>query len=217
MSPENQFWWNWSVNVAVAIATLGAVLVALFGDWIKAHLFSPKLNVSLRNTFGDKTKTRLEWFDENGLRQSRMADSRYYHLAVSNGVRWPAATQTQVYLQRVEEPGPDGELQTTWAGEIPMEWMHQSIYPAARTVGPVAYCDLCSVLEDKWLQLHTIIAPNNLEVLRKTKTTLVVSLQAKSSEAESPIARFKISWDGKWEAGDTEMKRHLVVTDVTGK
>lgn len=37
MSPNQQFWWNWVVNAAVALATLLAVLAALFGDWFRSQ------------------------------------------------------------------------------------------------------------------------------------------------------------------------------------
>ena len=214
MSTESQFWWNWWVSLSAAAATLAAVLVALFGDWIKSRLFSPKLALRLRNTIGEKTIVELQWQTEQGL-QKRNEEGRYYHVRVSNQVRWPSANQTQVYILRVEEPGPDGELQVTWSGELPVQWTHQAIYPVARTIGPGAYCDLCSVVKNKWVQLHPLIFPNNFPLQWRSAATLVVSLQARGNEGESPISRFQIAWDGKWADGDTEMTRHLVVKDVT--
>jgi len=216
MSAESQFWWNWLVSLGGAIATLAAVLVALFGDWIKSRLFSPKLTLSLKNTIGEKTTVTSQWQTDQGLQQ-RNEDARYYHVNVSNQVRWPSANQTQVYLLRVEEPGPDGELQVTWAGDLPVQWTHQSIYPMARTIGPSAYCDLCSIVKGKGVQLHPLIVPNNFPLQKATATTLVVSLQARGNEGESPISRFQIAWNGNWDDGDTEMSRHLKVRDVTEK
>jgi hypothetical protein len=35
LTTEQQFWRNWGTNVAVAVATFLAVIVALFGDWIR--------------------------------------------------------------------------------------------------------------------------------------------------------------------------------------
>jgi hypothetical protein len=70
-------------------------------------------------------------------------------------------------------------------------------------------------VKEKWIQLHPLIVPNNFPAQKLNATTLVVSLQAKGNEGESPIARFKISWDGKWEDGDIEMTGHLVVKDIT--
>lgn len=216
MNAESQFWWNWWVSLGAAVTTLAAVFVALFGDWIKSRLFSPKLALSLRNSVGEKTTVTLQWQTEQGLQQ-RNEEARYYHVRVSNQVRWPSSNQTQVYLLRVEVPGPDGELQVTWSGELPVQWTHQAIHPVARTIGSGAYCDLCSVVKGKWVQLHPLIVPNNFPLQWRTAATLVVSLQARGNEGESPISRFQIAWDGKWADGDTEMTRHLVVKDITEK
>lgn len=217
MSAENNFWWNWWVNFGVAVATFTAVLVALFGEWIRAHLFSPNIMIELRSKTGEKTRVTLQYQDEKGEAHQRTEDARYYHVKVSNWVRWPIASQVQVYLIRLEEPGPDGELKMTWSGEIPIQWMHQQIHPLARTIGPAAYCDLCSVVKNKWVQLHPLIVPNNHLMLWKKPMTIVAGLQARANEGESAITRFQISWDGKWEDGDTEMACHLVVKDITEK
>ncbi|MBN1290414.1 MAG: hypothetical protein JXB48_01120 [Candidatus Latescibacteria bacterium] len=213
MREDSQFWWNWWVKFGATIATFAAVLIALFGDWIKSHLFSPKLVLSLRNNKGEKTIVTFQLQTEQG-QQTQNVDARYYHVKVSNAVRWPIASQTRVFLLSIEEPGPDGELQITWSGELPVQWTHQTIHPFNRTIGPTAYCDLCSVLKDKWIQLHPIIIPNNFPMKKSIATTLVVSLQAKSNEGESAIVRFKIAWDGKWDDGDVEMSHHLVIKEV---
>lgn len=147
----------------------------------------------------------------------RSEAARYYRVKVTNRVPWPSASQVQVLLLRVEESGPDGEMQPIWSGDLPIQWMHQEIYPPARAIGPFAFCDLCSAVKHKWIQLHPIIVPNNFPIKRRSATTLVLSLQARGTEGESPVARFQIAWDGKWEDGDTEMARHLVVKDVTQK
>lgn len=95
MSDDSQFWWNWWVSLGAALATLGAVVVALFGEWLKARLFAPTLVLELRDSRGERTIAKLEWQNEQGA-QSRLEDARYYHLKVSNQARWPSATQTQV-------------------------------------------------------------------------------------------------------------------------
>ena len=170
--------------------------------------------LSLRDDTGERTKVTLQWQSEKGLQQ-RTEEARYYHVRVENQVRWPSANQTAVYVLKVEEPGLDGELRVRWSGELPVKWMHHEIHPVLRTIGPGAYCDLCSVVKGEWLQLHPLIAPNNFSLQRRDPTIMVVSLQAKGNEGESPISRFKIAWDGKWDDSDFEMKRHLIVTDVS--
>jgi hypothetical protein len=42
-----EFWWNWFVQLAIAIGTIGAVIVALFGNRFRAFLLPPRLKLSL--------------------------------------------------------------------------------------------------------------------------------------------------------------------------
>ena len=75
-------------------------------------------------------------------------DARYYHVRVSNTRRrWSPATDAQVVLIRMEEPGPDGAFQVTWVGDVPMRWRNQESSPLTRTIGHEADCDLCCVGE----------------------------------------------------------------------
>lgn len=215
MDADSQFWWNWWVRLAAAIATTLAVLVALFGDWVRSRLFQPKLKLELRNPSGEKTKIRWNEQTQQGLKEM-MAEVRYYHVRVSNQRRWPSATQVQVYLMLVEEPGPDSKPQITWSGDLPIQWVHQAINPLSRTIGAAYSCDLCSVVKDKYVQLHLLVSPHNLPVQRPGPMQLILSLQARGNEGVSAISRFQIAWDGKWADGDHEMMRHFVVRDITG-
>src|ERR1700730_15280397 len=45
---EPGFWWNWWVQVAVAVGKMVPLLYALFGDWLRA----PKLRLSFANASG---------------------------------------------------------------------------------------------------------------------------------------------------------------------
>jgi hypothetical protein len=73
------------------------------------------------------------------------------------------------------------------------------------------------VVKDKWLQLHLLVRPFNLDVERRAATTLVLSLQAHANESDSPVLRVKIAWDGKWHDGSQEMRRHLTVEPIDEK
>jgi len=212
MTPDEQFWWNWWVNLAVAAGTLAAVVIALFGEWLRARMFRPKLVIALDNPLGVPTPVQLT--SPNG--ESRMEAGRFFHIRVTNSARWPAATQVQVNLLRIEEPGPDGGWQMKWAGEVPLRWSLQEIRPLTRVIGPAALCDLCSVVKGKWVELHPLIVPHNLAELarRREKVQMIVTLQALSAEANSDLVRFKIAWDGGWKDDEAEMEEHLVIRAV---
>ncbi|PYT66222.1 MAG: hypothetical protein DMG39_27220 [Acidobacteria bacterium] len=81
VNPDQQFWWNWGVNLSVAVFTFLAVLVALFGEKLRARFFPPILKLKLLRKEGEKAPlTRL---NEQGVVE-HVDDSRYYHLHVWN-------------------------------------------------------------------------------------------------------------------------------------
>lgn len=93
-----------------------------------------------------------------------------------------------------------------------MTWRHQEVHPLVRTIGAAADCDLCRVEKDgKALTLLPIITPFSLKARWDSQCKVVAWLQAKSNLTDSPIIRVQISWDGSWEDGENEMKRHLEV------
>jgi len=209
----SEFWMNWAVQFAVAVGTVGAVFVALFGEAFRAKFFPPHLSLRLADALGEGTRVSI--FPPPGVTtQPRPEDARYYHLLVTNSRRWSPATETRVVLLQVEQPGPDGILQIRWRGDIPLGWRHGGILPPYRTVGPDAFADLCSVIKGKWLQIHTLIAPNNLETIHRQAVTLVVSIQAQAAEANSNILRIRIAWDGGFDTGTQEMRRHITVEEM---
>jgi hypothetical protein len=116
-----------------------------------------------------------------------------------------------VALIRVEEPTADGALAVSWAGDVPLTWKHQQLYPVFRTIGPTSEVDLCSVVKEKWLQVHPLVVASSLESVRRGSAKLVLSVQAQSNECESNVLRIAVTWDGKWHDGAEEMKRHITI------
>jgi hypothetical protein len=211
MGQEQQFWWNWWASVAVAVATFLAVAVALFGTWLRSKLFPPVLRLSLLSVEGEAGQIQR-------VGNEARENARFYHVRVSNGRRLVSpATNVQVFLIRVEEPGPDGALQVAWFGNVPMTWRDQQLYPLLRTVGPGIDCDLCTVGEQNWLTLSVLIAPFSLQARREAAGTIVVSLQARSNQTDSPICRIQLAWNGRWDNGVSEMRRNLVIRELSGR
>jgi hypothetical protein len=197
------FWWNWWVQVAVAVGTISAAIVALVvaisGDRLKHRWFPPKLKLTLLDPEG--THAVLG----NGT------IGRWYHVLVHNEARWSNANQVRVLLLQVEEPAPNGALQITWTGAAQLIWENQSLYPAARTVGADARADLLAVLEAGVLQLQLAIIPFNLKFQREEPCRLTLTLQARGDEGDSEPLRVTVSWDGKWDSGAKEMRQHLIL------
>jgi hypothetical protein len=150
----------------------------------------------------------------------RPEKSRYYHLKVSNPRRKADAVHgVSVTLQRVERKGKDGQYHETWSGDIPMVWRNELPGGEKKVIGTWAESDLCSAIRDKFLTLHVKVMPNDLkwryEVGHDVPIDIVVTVQARGNEVDSDVARWRIFWDGKWEDGDLEMRKHFHVTQWT--
>jgi hypothetical protein len=188
----------------LAAVTCGGLGGAIFTWWINRRFRLPP--VLTPNLVLDE--------GERGMIQQQgggFEDARYYHLRISNSRRWSPATDVQVFLVRVVERGEDGSSQVTWVGDIPMRWRNQESSTLTRTIGPAADCDLCCVGRSGWIQLLPLIIPYSLPVRRTEPCRLVMSMQVRSTQADSPIFSIEISWDGKWDDGDTEIKQHLKI------
>jgi hypothetical protein len=88
MVDTSHFWWQWSVEFAVALATFAAVAVALFGDWIRARFLSsiskPDITFTVADPLGQNIRARWLTVDSAGKEETRDASARYYHLRISN-------------------------------------------------------------------------------------------------------------------------------------
>lgn len=212
-----QFWSNLAAQVAIAIGTIGAVVVALFGNKLRATFAPPRLFLRLLDNRGTETPVILTAPD--GSRRETV--SRWYHLRVENGRRWSPATQVQVFLLRIEEPDAAGQYRAIWTGELPIRWRYQEIHPLVRSIGYGADVDLCSVVKEKWFQLHPVIEPIefrdsdaeqvSLRIKRREGFNMALTLQARGLETDSNRIRVLIHWDGAWADDPEVMQRHLVV------
>ena len=166
MTPDQQFWWNWTVGVAGVAANLLVVLVALFGERFWSWEFPPTLKIKLLERFGEKT---VAVGQQNGV--TIRNDVRFFHLQVWNERRkWSPAHGVQVFLTSIEEVGPNGKYQVTWVGNVPMRWRDQEVVPVTATLGAPKDADILMVgKQDLVLSLMPLIAPNNLPVHRQGK------------------------------------------------
>ena len=197
------------MNVGIAAGTILAVLVALFGEQLKAKFLPPKLRINLRDQRGEKTI--LARSSPSGTVE-HLDDVRYFHVRISNQRRTSPAHGVQVYLTTIQEPKLNGYFQTVWVGEVPLQWRDQQVNTITQTIGADKDCDFCMVRkEERTLYLLPLVVPNNLNARRKGACSFVASLQARSNEADSETVHIEVKWDGRWEDNDIEMQQHLVV------
>jgi len=209
MDSDQQFWWTWWVRLGGTVFTLFAVIVALFGEKLRARWFPPILKLKILRKEGERAPiTRL---NQQGVTQ-HVDDARYFHLHVWNERRGSPAEQVQVFLTRRYEPGPRDEPQLAWVGNVPLRWRDQEFVALLQTVGAAKDCDFCMVLRNGGtLSLMPLILPNSLNARRQGRCRFIACVQVRSNQADSQEIRIEVAWDGLWEDGDTEMQRHLEI------
>jgi hypothetical protein len=149
---------------------------------------------------------------------SHVDDIRYYHLKIWNQRRWSPASSVQVFLTRIEEFGPDGLLQTNWAGNVPLRWRDQEFVPLVQSVGAAKDVDFCFVRKhEAKLTLMPLLNPNNLSRERIGPCRFVARIEARSNEVDVEPFNLEVAWDGKWDDGDIEMSKHLAVKEFKRK
>lgn len=221
---------KWIIDGLIAFGTVGAVIVALFVQPFGRKFFRPRLKLTCPKAFGSIIPVRVIPTTSGltaqqpgllGQQQPTSLQARYCQVTVSNLRRWSPATEVRVLLMQVEEPGPDGIPQITYAGELPIVWQHSQLFPLARTIGPDAIADLFSVVKNGALHLQTQIVPFNLQTRREASTasplTLILTVQAFATEVASNALRIQVNWDGGWHDGEKEMGRYLTVRDVSAQ
>ena len=195
-----------ATQLIVAFGTIAVAIVAVWGDFIRSVLASPKLRVSLYNRKGEPTK----YGDGRNV--------RYYHLVVKNDRAWAPAKNVLVHITLLERPGPDGEWQPAmYSGQVPLIWQFGDYYSGLPAIGRERICDLGRIPEGGGFELKTQFRPNNFDCSVKGNQSTRVHLQAVSDNGHSNVLVLEIAWDGKWNLGSKEMATHLIIKEVSGK
>lgn len=195
MTEGARFWWDWWVQLFVAVGTCGAVIVAVLGDWIKARIAG--LSISMENRFGVYTPTQIAINGQPVAGGRR--EGRYYQLRVRN--RWPPflAEDVHVFLLRVDELTEDGNIISTWQGEIPLNWQHKDFWPGGRTIGNPPNADLFATSSDGALTLQLAFVALNITPAWKKAVNLRLVLEARGRASASKPFAVGVNWDGRWD------------------
>jgi len=193
------------LGALVAVGTIGAVIVALFHDYLKPR---PRISMKVLDTQGHLVPVSSQQGDEP-------SEARYFHLKVTNTRRGTRANGVQIFLTHIQKKGPDDRYSTYWVGDLPMRWRHQEVHPLQRVVGPDLDCDLCSVHKDGPVRLETLLVPGEFqrEYFPGPNIDVVLTFQARSIEVDSKFYHVRIAWDGKW-PDQSVISTHLVVDEI---
>lgn len=225
MCSDQDFWWNWPVNLGVAAGTLLAVAAALFGSWFQNRFFPPVLLLELVSNHGERTV--IEGADGAGYPGESAA--RFYHIRITNKRRRAPANNTLVYMTRIEERIEGSQYREMWSGNVPLGWRHPDIFSGGQIVGPHVDFDLFSVTHGAWspklqgmlattqrpfLTLYPVSRANNLASYfhRDRPLDIRLTLQARSNEVDSKLYTATIKWTGVWSENDEEMATNLSIS-----
>ncbi len=194
-----------AIQLVVAFGTIVVAVVAIWGNYLRSVLASPRLNLRLYKAEGEPTKYN------NGR------NLRYYHLVVSNKRNWAPAMNVVVHITLLERPGPDGEWRPAmYSGAVPLVWQFGQFYAGLPSIGREHICDLGRIVEGGEFELKTQFHPNNFDITVGENKKARVHLQAVADNAKSNPLVVEVAWDGKWSPGTQEMATHLVVKEVAG-
>jgi len=205
------------IDAAEALGTWAVAIAAIWGGRIQSLLYPPGLKIALENNTGDLTTETLFTRGEDGQITSRQRQGRYFRIVVSNTRkgRWPTAHNAQVLLTTIEAPGPSGQPQVTWRGELPLGWMHGEAFPPVRDIGPPATADFIVVTSENTMHIQTVIEPaSTFQRNYAGPTRLWLTVLARTQEVDSNQLRVEVGWDGKWDAGTAEMGSHFKLSST---
>ena len=196
--------WKIAIEMVAAVAVLILAVLAIWGDWVRSILAAPKLKVSLRSEEGVPTSS------QDG------SPVRYYHLVVSNSRRWAPARNAIPYIRMVERPGPDGQWRPAmFTGPVTLWWQFGKHTPGLPMIGQERICDLARIVQGKNFELVPMFRPNSLDATLEPSMKMRVHVFVNADSGESPDTVIEIAWDGNWVDGAQEMRRHLVLKEVT--
>jgi hypothetical protein len=210
--PAWQFWIDWSVKGLGTFFTFAAVVVALFGPRLRNWFSPPQLKLQLANP--DGMQGSVYTLNRATGQAQEQTKAIWYHARVENKTRATPVAGVHIFLLSIEAPDASGAYQPVWQGNAGLGWRHDP-NPKPKTIGYSAECDLCHVLQTTLeLKLSPLITGQVPDTFRG-RVDLVLTLQARGIEADSLPLRVRVSWNGKWSDDRIQMKRNLIVQQIS--
>lgn len=206
---------NTIINIAMVGATLlasiVALVIALFGKAMENAVYKPKIVISLRDNKGEITRAS----DGN---------YRFYHLVVQNNSSKIAHNAVPM-LKKIEKKMGDNCILLWEGAELPLNWQFGNINnPISRNLGAKQKNNVDFVSISKMgLVLRTVFLVNNMPPDPNTPgrwplgqdMNIVCTVYVKYDEGISKDYIWEIQWDGKMFDDTLEMEKHIVIKDIS--
>jgi hypothetical protein len=193
---------------ALVVANALVVLIAVFGDQIRARFLGPRLTVGLTKYEGELVRTDM------GAREI------YYHLNVENHGQ-SAAMNARILCYKVERRLRDGSFrEERLAAPAQLLWRFSDVsgfrtIPAQMVAPCAAVCDLAHVAENGTKLSLCVVSTESFPGHLARNDTIRVTLAASADNYQMPNAcTLEIFWDGEWREGPEDMEKHLTLRVV---
>lgn len=194
--------WNLFSNFLIAIGTIGAVLVAIFGNWIKQRIFSAKLDVQVLNEEGELTS------------YTNNEQVIYFHLKVINLRKSVIVKNCRIYLKKIQKRQADSEFHDLPLSVPPrFPWAPAGSSPEAIDVVTEQVLDFGAIAENA-KEFKPIVVP----VFNSFKGNLTSNESFRyfieiiaDNYRPKELTVIEVSWDGKWTSSLNEMKSSLII------
>jgi hypothetical protein len=192
-------------NWLVAIGTLTAVVVAIWGEFLRSKLAPPKLRFVLHNTRG--TVTRIT----QGPRVI------YYHLKIVNSRPWFLAKNCQVRLIDISQRGPDNNFRPV-PNPVPptFVWSPAGFVPVATNISKEQIFDFGRVTEGgQEFEPVLHFYPNNFQGRIGANQAIRYALEVVGDNVSKVAALvLEVAWNGQWTDNLDIMSRNLTIQEV---
>lgn len=228
--------WNLTVNIVIAISTFGAVVLALFGDYIKNAIFKVKLSVEIVDVKGELTNwspiiNQIRNPKENSGSQSSQGNFGtsgtsgnpfpnispmsigpeviYYHLRIKNQRPSIIVNKCRVLLKELHSKDPITQEYKKLTLVVPPNFQ----WTPAETSPPAIDFITEQILDFGYLTkgadaFTPAVSPryNSFKGNLKANEIIKYTLEIQANNAKPKIVEIEVSWDGIWNSNLDKMK-----------
>jgi len=188
-----------------AIGTLAVAALAIWGDWFRSWLASPRVEIRPHNLRG--TVTRFT----NGTRVI------YYHLKASNTRRWAVARNCRIILTAIYRRGPDQRFRASLVPVPPQfVWAPAELTPIVIDLSGEQVIDFGRVVEGG-NRFEPILYSYPNDFLGFVGPNEAVRFQLQAIAGGSPLGSpfiYEVAWNGEWSDNLDTMGRNLTIGEV---
>lgn len=196
------------IQLILMIATVAVAVFAIYGDFFKYLLASPKLELITDNNF----KGSFVKFDEN-------VKVIYYHLVVINKRKWSPVKNCEVILKKYAIKQPNGDfIVTELSAPTPLYWTPRELKLTKKN-----FLDKDRIDFGYLIKAHQKFEPaiymKSIEFKGEVFKDKVIQyyLEVRADGIKSKYKIFEVSWDGEWIDSAEEMKQHLIIKEILKK